>query len=286
MVFSLIAGVALLRSAVHKPDVYRQQTVAMIVGIVIPWLGSMLYITGLNPLPGLDLVAISFPFSILCLAIGIFQLGLLELVPIARDLLVENMSDGILVLDPRNRLVDINRSARELLKLSDKEAVGIPVGEVYAKIPDLIESHKGAEEFQEELIFGEKPVQVLKFRISPLYRGNQTLIGRLVVMEDVTSRKLNEQRLEFVSAHDMLTGTHNRNYFEAMLKELKHSDLFPITILVCDINNLKQVNDQFGHKAGDEVIRQTAGLLRNTIREGDKIARLGGMNSSLFTKNR
>jgi len=186
------------------------------------------------------------------------------------------MSDGILVLDPRNRLVDINRSARELLKLSDKEAVGIPVGEVYAKIPDLIESHKGAEEFQEELIFGEKPVQVLKFRISPLYRGNQTLIGRLVVMEDVTSRKLNEQRLEFVSAHDMLTGTHNRNYFEAMLKELKHSDLFPITILVCDINNLKQVNDQFGHKAGDEVIRQTAGLLRNTIREGDKIARLGG----------
>ena len=96
------------------------------------------------------------------------------------------------------------------------------------------------------------------------------------ISKEITERKRMEQELLYLSTHDILTGLYNRNFFDSELDRLQLSRLFPIGIVVVDMNNLKVVNDKYGHTAGDELIRHVAEALRNSFRAGDVIARIGG----------
>lgn len=273
---SIIAILLLLRGIIQKPPVYVRQTVALIVGMLIPMVGGILYITGMNPFPGVDLYALSFPFSIIALAIGIFQFNLLDLVPIARDVLVEGMVDGIIVMDINDRLIDINTAARNYFGIRGTNIVGRNSNEIFKNHPEMYLQYANTLEAEGEIIVNERPIQVLSLRISPLLNSHQCPVGKLILLHDITERKMAEKRLEFYSTHDVLTGVYNRYFYENEIRRLKRKKCFPVSVMICDLNNLKDINDQFGHTRGDEVLTQTAGLLRNTFRDGDTIARIGG----------
>ncbi len=94
--------------------------------------------------------------------------------------------------------------------------------------------------------------------------------------QDVTGKKNIKDRLVYASYHDPLTGAYNRAYFEEELNKLEGSRNFPLAILMVDIDNMKQINDNLGHSAGDELICRTARVLRAVYRHEDVIARIGG----------
>jgi diguanylate cyclase (GGDEF)-like protein/PAS domain S-box-containing protein len=96
------------------------------------------------------------------------------------------------------------------------------------------------------------------------------------VSKEITERKRMEQELRYLSTHDILTGLYNRNFFESEISRLQLSRLFPIGIVIVDMNNLKKANDRYGHSAGDELIRRLAKILQHSFRAGDVIARIGG----------
>lgn len=85
---------------------------------------------------------------------------------------------------------------------------------------------------------------------------------------------LNE--VEYLSFHDELTGLYNRRYFENELERLSTSRRLPLTLLVADMDKLKVVNDNYGHKMGDMYIKAAADILDNSSREEDIVARIGG----------
>lgn len=85
---------------------------------------------------------------------------------------------------------------------------------------------------------------------------------------------LNE--VEYLSFHDEMTGLYNRRYFENELDRLSNSRRLPITLLVADLDNLKIVNDNYGHKMGDEYIKAAAKILKKSSRDEDVAARIGG----------
>ena len=93
---------------------------------------------------------------------------------------------------------------------------------------------------------------------------------------DVTERKKAEVALEFRSTHDILTRLYNRQYFELEMERLQNSRRQPISILVMDMNGLKEINDTLGHAAGDEQLRIAAQVIRTAFRPDDVIARIGG----------
>lgn len=93
---------------------------------------------------------------------------------------------------------------------------------------------------------------------------------------DITQRKHSEAKLHYLSMHDALTGLYNRNFFEEELARLEHSRHFPVSVMIADINGLKQINDRLGHSAGDELIRDAARLLKAAFRGEDVVARWGG----------
>lgn len=82
--------------------------------------------------------------------------------------------------------------------------------------------------------------------------------------------------LEFRSFHDELTGLYNRTYFEDAMRRFDSGRFNPVTVVVCDVNGLKMINDTLGHKAGDELIVAAAHSLANAGRKTDIVARIGG----------
>ena len=100
-----------------------------------------------------------------------------------------------------------------------------------------------------------------------------SLIGTI---QDVTDRKLAEEKIVYLSYHDQLTGLSNRRFFEQALIRLDVAGNYPLTLVMGDVNGLKLINDSFGHVTGDELLIKVAQVLREACRGDDIIARLGG----------
>jgi diguanylate cyclase (GGDEF)-like protein len=99
---------------------------------------------------------------------------------------------------------------------------------------------------------------------------------RLWSFQDCTEQYRRESELQHLSMHDPLTGVYNRAYFEMKLTMYRQSGLFPVAMIMLDVDGLKLVNDRRGHTAGDELLCQVARILRQACRKADISARLGG----------
>ena len=94
--------------------------------------------------------------------------------------------------------------------------------------------------------------------------------------EEITERKRVEEELKHLSIHDILTGLYNRAYFQEEMSRLEASRQYPISIIVADVDHLKEVNDEEGHQQGDKLLIETAEVLRASFRPEDVVTRIGG----------
>ena len=127
-IFTMVSvGTAvLLLSAVRSQKIYREQSQFVFIASIIPWIGFLMYIMNLNPFPGLDTVSISFLFTGLVLVWGMYKGRLLDIVPIAHELINENVKNGILIVDDRLRMIDFNPAAAKLLSIDHHKKCGYP----------------------------------------------------------------------------------------------------------------------------------------------------------------
>jgi diguanylate cyclase (GGDEF)-like protein/PAS domain S-box-containing protein len=98
----------------------------------------------------------------------------------------------------------------------------------------------------------------------------------ICISKDITDRKHMEEQLLTLSTKDVLTDLYNRNFFEIELDRIQISRMFPVSIVIADMDNLKGINDRYGHARGDEALRMTAECFRQSFRAEDIIARIGG----------
>jgi len=101
--------------------------------------------------------------------------------------------------------------------------------------------------------------------------------GRVLsVVRDISDRKEIEKKLQYLSSHDSLTGLYNRSFFEAAFERVTKGRKYPVSVIVADLDGLKQVNDTHGHEAGDALITSAAKILNCAFRAEDLVARTGG----------
>lgn len=105
---------------------------------------------------------------------------------------------------------------------------------------------------------------------------DNTIIGLWGAAQDITERKQNESELLYLSNHDHLTALYNRRYFEEELKKLDTTENLPISIIMCDVNGLKLVNDSFGHASGDALLKAAAKIISKACGNEGIVARMGG----------
>lgn len=120
-----------------------------------------------------------------------------------------------------------------------------------------------------------KPFQkeVVLARVNTHLKLNETQ-NKLKKTNDELKNLLKE--VKYLSFHDEMTGLYNRRYFENEMSRLAGSRELPITILISDLDNLKKINDNYGHDLGDTYIKAAASILENSIRAEDIAARIGG----------
>ncbi len=98
----------------------------------------------------------------------------------------------------------------------------------------------------------------------------------LLALTDITARKKAEAYLEYLGKHDVLTQLKNRSFFVDEMSRLERKGQYPVTVIVIDMNNLKEANDQMGHAAGDALLRRAGEVLGKAIEGVAQASRVGG----------
>jgi diguanylate cyclase (GGDEF)-like protein/PAS domain S-box-containing protein len=434
----------LWRMALSDSEISKRQGRLLLAATIFPIIANLVYLYGIKGEEGVDWSSITFSVTGLIFLWTLFGARLFDLVPVARDKLVSNLTDGMLVIDTEFRVIDINKAAAKMLKSTSKKLAGKTLRDVMPDFKSL-----SAKLSDQEIIIqfenNDTENHWYEIQILPLFDNHNLIVGHLLMFHNITRRKTmdeaaREQRnlaealsdsaaalnssLEFddvlqrieenvgrvvkhdsvgvilldesrkiakvVSYHDihnysvkrdyiqfsvsetrnlreMLatggpviiddtsnyegwapvevsawirsylgvpitvrneiigflalasartsaftlsdagrleafvhhaaiaienaqlyeevkklaiidspTGIYNRTFFEAELTRMELSRDYPVSIIVGDLDNLKAVNDLFGHSAGDELIKQVAQILQETFRASDIIARVGG----------
>ena len=184
-------GISLLiKRAVQSHNLYRSQYLIMIAGFLIPLLLSFFSLAEIRVAPQRDISPFALAIGNLIVAWGLFRYGLFDIAPIAREHIVENMSDPVLVLDPLNRIVDINKAALTLMGKPASEIIGRSSTVAFAKWPFVVELlNDPAEQRREVSTVGTGRTLYFDISISHIFDRSSELIGRIVVARDITEIK-------------------------------------------------------------------------------------------------
>lgn len=201
------------------------------------------------------------------------------------------IADAVVTVLADGRVEFVNNAAQLLLGVDLVEAYGQPVGNVIRLLDDdarpidviagavLHDVHRGRG--QAAVKSGIIDVAFVASRIPDEH-------GTVVVLRDVTAENSLAKRLSFEASHDPLTGLQNRRAFFELLEEAvrgarERGEQHAVAFL--DLDRFKVVNDQFGHAAGDRLLREVGPVMGRVVRGGDHLARIGGDEFGLLLTN-
>lgn len=287
----ITAGFLLVKEYRKRKSPYKGTIGIIFASTLFPLYGNIIYLLGLDPVPGLDTTAVAFAISGIVLTVALLQSNLLDLLPIAHSRLLEYMQDGVIVIDLNNRVLETNPAAAYLL---DKLAlpIGQDAGKTFEQWPELAKTLIEKPKLPSEVFRPGVLPRYLEVSVTPVLSARGRHDGYLAVLHDITDRKKAEAALEAksremeeMSIHDELTHLYNRRYVNQFLEQkFWRSQSYgpPLAIAMIDIDNFKQINDTLGHHAGDDALHAVAGVLRaglrtnNGERPADIAARMGG----------
>jgi len=168
----------------------------VLIGVLAPWASNIVYLAGFEPLRHIDLTPAAFTVSGLAFFWGTVRHQMLELIPIARDTVIESMQDAVIVLDMRNRIIDLNTAARKLLP----DGVTDPIGQYLPVFfPELYVRVEQGRDNKLKDVFLTLPKETTtgfwQLRQSALYSSGKRPSGRLIVLQDITEQKNSEAAL-------------------------------------------------------------------------------------------
>ncbi len=199
--------------------------------------------------------------------------------------LIEQTSDWVWEVDEKGYFSFVNSRVETITGYKRSEMLGkspfcfmekTEAERVKKAFNEALENRQPIEQLENRLL--HKNGQEICFETSgmPVYGEKGRVKGFRGISREVTERDKRWKKMEYLSMHDKLTGLYNRAFFEEELRRLDQGRDYPITIIYVDVNNMKLVNDAFGHEKGDELLKRAAEVLQNSLRKSEVLARVGG----------
>jgi len=279
----LASIIVLLLQARTVGERFRMQIWTMAFGLAAPVVASLFYVAGTTPY-GIDLGPVCISVSYVFHSIALFRYQMFDVAPIAKDIVFESMSEGVVVLSESDVVVDFNASAARAIPALGASAVGRPFEDVLAGFPALQGLVRRASSADFEYRPDETEVHY-RVHYSPVRNKNGAKVGKMITLIDITERVRMAERLQRLASTDGLTQLRNRaTYFadsEKRLRELAAGGR-GASVVMFDIDFFKKVNDTYGHGAGDAALASVAGAVREELRETDIAGRYGGDEFLIF----
>jgi diguanylate cyclase len=200
-----------------------------------------------------------------------------------------SIGDGVLSTDKDKNISFMNKIAESLSGWQLQDALGKPVYSVFNIMNEFTRNNdediinkvtlsKSIHYIANHTILLTKDgtEKLIEDSAAPILDIENNVVGVVIVFRDYSEKWERLKQIQYLNFHDDLTGLYNRRFFEEELVRLDVSRNLPISIIMGDTNGLKLINDSFGHKLGDELLKKTAESLKDGCREDEMIARLGG----------
>jgi diguanylate cyclase (GGDEF)-like protein/PAS domain S-box-containing protein len=200
---------------------------------------------------------------------------------------IESSTDAIIAEDLDGNVTSWNPGAERLFGYTEGEMQGNSISMLAApghddEQPEIRRRVRSGErvEHHEAVRARKDGIQVdVSVTASPVHDRAGDIIGVATIARDNTARLRYQDQLRFLADHDPLTGASSRRRFEREISDqVGRSRRYQedASLLLIDIDGFKKINDAFGHKAGDSVLKEIATTLRNRLRTTDTVARIGG----------
>ncbi len=201
--YTLLGGslLFLATTAAHARGVFRWQIAVLSLFAVVPGVAGVLYVTGNNPVPGLNVAALSMVVTAVGGVVSIARFRWTEVAPIARDQALESMTEAVVVLDAEGRIVDLNPAAERFLPARSGSLVGRPATEVDPLLADALDGvddgdAAGSDARTEVTVADGDGRRFLDVRVSPIGTSSGEPTGYTLLLHDITARKAAEERAE------------------------------------------------------------------------------------------
>ena len=257
-----------------KNNVYKKRSFTIMITSFIPWVGYWIYMSGIIPIK-IDIVPIFMAIICLFYAKTLFKSNILETVVIARDITFDNIKKIIIVLDMNNKIIDINKETEQFFNKKASIVIGQDIAKAFGNLIGITKYLKDNKEvsFDFEIKIAEKQYY---------FRGEITFInkdGKVVVLRDSTEQILMIRKLQYYATMDILTEVYNRNHFYSVANErilycIKNNQ--PLSLVMLDLDKFKNINDTYGHSAGDLILKNVIAICKACLGENYTIGRYGG----------
>jgi diguanylate cyclase (GGDEF)-like protein len=272
----LMAAILLLFSREYRQSKAskRQRSLLLLVSSLLPFAGLIMILADFLEW-GLDYSILLFPVSLILIMIAIARYDFLEVRTLARGEIFEHAAEALMLLDMDFRIIDFNNAAAVFC---NRFGITLQPGQMesvlkdHVKLSDIILSPEPVEFQGQDGRMHEVTTRIMKDR-----RGHA--LAMIKTISDITDRVIIQERLEQLATTDELSQLYNRRYFmELAEKEFDRARRYDesFCVFMMDIDRFKRINDQWGHAAGDAVIRTVGSLIRQRFRSTDVVGRLGG----------
>lgn len=270
---SITAFCVAVRQHLRTPKAYRLPSTFLICGVSLTLLANVVVISMNFPID-LSLVGGTISAILLYFATKNYQ-GLFFLIN-ARNEAFNYLDKGIFILDGAHEIVRMNRYAQQWV---EKEGI-LVTGKRFQPVLDQIAASSVSFEALEDEEGGTDyrfaSGRVFNYREKPFFDNEREVIGYFAFISDETDNRRLIRSLDEHSGLDALTGLSNRRKMEEDIERFEQEGTMPLTVMMGDLNNLKETNDALGHQQGDVLLRMVAETLKAVSPPGARIARMGG----------
>ena len=200
---------------------------------------------------------------------------------------VESSHDAIIGKDLDGLITSWNAAAERLFGYSAAEVRGrsvsllVPAGhdDELGEVLRRVRMGERVDDYETQRSRKDGTQVDVSLTVSPIRDRDGAVVGASTIARDISARLRYQEQLRFLAEHDPLTGAWNRRRFEREISEQigrarRYGE--QAAILIIDIDGFKEINDTYGHRAGDKALKELAAALRRRLRETDVVARVGG----------
>lgn len=236
----LTATAVLFHTLLASEKLERKNFIVLMVGLAAPWLSNFFYLIGVEPFRHLDLTPLAFAISGAAFFLGVLRNQILELAPIARYSVIENIQDAVFVMNLKNQVVDLNGAARRLLPVQMTVIVGKKMADLLPELNELIGKNRTDGMDKAEIaITSDGTVRLWRVRHSALTSGGKNPCGWLLTLQDTGSGRMLGKTTEI----QCIRKDGDRFPAELSLSPMRLNDQWHAVGIVRDISERKKTQE-------------------------------------------